>query len=591
MTVRFRLGMPGALLVLALSAWLVAAPHAMFDLADRNQDFDQHLAWAFQFGQGLAAGDPYPRWMPLGHRGLGEPALLYYSPGYYGAVALLRPLTDATWSAMRAVEWLALLTLGLAGWTLLRRLARPLPALLGAVACQASPMVFMLFNHFNGFPWASNAACFALLLVAALRPGPDDAAQASPADRHAPPWQPGTLLRVPVALAVAAMTLTHLVSTLMALICLTPALCWLWADAHGGGRAGLARAALSWLASAGTGLALAGVFLVPALASMDLISAREWTETYRPHDAFSFPTVTAWRYGIRWFGFQWPLSLVCLALSLAAAWLLRRRGAALPATARRTTIALLIVSGCALGLASELSLPLWLIDSPLRKVQFPHRFLFVASITATWALALSAGSGPADDRLARRVGLIGLAGATLLTGLLAARIVLRDGAPVDGGDTRIVAHGSYSEYTLPWQRPAALAWQRTGGWRVALADAGITLLGDVGSGAGGWDWVLQVPQAHRIVLPVLWFPAWAGRLDGRPHPVTLDAATGLVAIDLPAGEHAIALRWQRLPAERAGAALSAAALLACGLAAWRGRRLARQARLPATSRATAAPQT
>ena len=108
MNSRLRPGTPTALLALCLSAWLVASPHAVFNLADRNQDFDQHLAWAFQVGQGLAAGDPYPRWMPLGNRGLGEPALLYYSPAYSLAVSLLRPLTDATWSAMRLVEFLAL---------------------------------------------------------------------------------------------------------------------------------------------------------------------------------------------------------------------------------------------------------------------------------------------------------------------------------------------------------------------------------------------------------------------------------------------------------------------------------------------------
>jgi hypothetical protein len=606
MNSRLRPGTPTALLALCLSAWLVASPHAVFNLADRNQDFDQHLAWAFQVGQGLAAGDPYPRWMPLGNRGLGEPALLYYSPAYSLAVSLLRPLTDATWSAMRLVEFLALLGLGLAGWALLRRFARPLPALLGAMACQATPMVFMLFNHFNGFPWASNAAGFGLLLWAALR-------LPAMARRHGDAWAgpraPSAtdgLLRVPVACAVALMTLTHLVSTLMALICLTPALVWLWSGGVQAGRRALLRAALSWGLSAGLGLALAGVFLLPALASMDLISAREWTETYRPHDAFSFPTITAWRYGIRWFGFQWPVSLVCLGLTGAGVWLLRRQRARRPeahgpegmrtegargqqagrthgqgmvvahAPARRAAIALLIASACALLLASELSLPLWLIDTPLRKVQFPHRFLFVSSISASWALALLAGSGPADDRLGRRVAVAALLGAALLTALLATRLVLRDGEPVNAGDDTIRAYGSYSEYTLPWQRPAALDWQRAGGLEAELAQTGVRLIAPAGNGAGGWRWVLATGEPQRIRLPVLWFPAWRLTLDGAPHPASADPQTGLVALTLPAGEHALRLRWQRLPAEQAGAALSLLALAVCALVLWRDARQRRQ---------------
>jgi hypothetical protein len=50
---------------------------------------------------------------------------------------------------------------------------------------------------------------------------------------------------------------------------------------------------------------------------------------------------------------------------------------------------LLVVSWASLVLASELSYPLWLLNTPLRMVQFPHRFIYVTSATGLVANLLA----------------------------------------------------------------------------------------------------------------------------------------------------------------------------------------------------------
>ena len=79
------------------------APGFLFDVGVRNLDFDAHYLWAIQFAEGLRNGDVYPHWMWRGYLGLGEVALLFYSPLFYYVCSAVRLLTPNTWDAMRIV--------------------------------------------------------------------------------------------------------------------------------------------------------------------------------------------------------------------------------------------------------------------------------------------------------------------------------------------------------------------------------------------------------------------------------------------------------------------------------------------------------
>jgi len=73
----------GVIGLLSASAVIMHAPGALFDVGVRNLDFHSHYVWALQFAEGLRNADIYPHWMWRGHLGLGEVALLFYSPLFY----------------------------------------------------------------------------------------------------------------------------------------------------------------------------------------------------------------------------------------------------------------------------------------------------------------------------------------------------------------------------------------------------------------------------------------------------------------------------------------------------------------------------
>lgn len=71
---------------------------------------------------------------------------------------------------------------------------------------------------------------------------------------------------------------------------------------------------------------------------------------------------------------------------------------------------------------------------------------------------------------------------------------------------------------------------------------------------------VEAPGAVSLRLPVFGFPAWQATLDDMVVDWRLDPAIGAIPVDVPAGQHAVALRYVRLPVEVAGPWVSAEAL-------------------------------
>src|SRR5438309_11999705 len=117
--------------VLVASAVLVHAPAIIFNVGapKPNSDFYTHYRWAIQFYESLRAGDPYPHWMWRQGHGLGQPALLFYSPLFFYVSGAVRLITSNTWDAMRIVFVLSTIITGFYGWRLFRLFADNLYAL------------------------------------------------------------------------------------------------------------------------------------------------------------------------------------------------------------------------------------------------------------------------------------------------------------------------------------------------------------------------------------------------------------------------------------------------------------------------------
>jgi 6-pyruvoyl-tetrahydropterin synthase-like protein len=538
--------------VLLTSAILVHAPGVLFNVGVRNNDFDGLYRWAAQFSEGLHNGDLYPHWMWQGNFGLGEVALLYYSPLFFYITGIVRLLTPNTWEAMRIVFVLSTLLAGFYGWRLLRLFANDGYALVGAVLLQWAPMIFMLFYYFNGFPWAVGFAALVALTYCALRPGAFER------------W-----VDAPVSLAIAALVLTHIVSALMALICFSfMCLCFVRRSASGK-RSG--RRVVSWMVSVGFGLALSAFYLVPAVGSMGLISSEVWTTTYTPWNAFAFPTVTSLIFGMRWFSFQWIIPPVALLGVVAATWHGYRHGD-MPDRLREALLLMLVISWTSLVLASELSYPLWLLNTPLRMVQFPHRFIYVTSATGLvanlFALWDSRRRGQPWPR--RLVLAFPLALGFATTGLLSAKMVFIDGKPHHLSVDETALYRGQAEYRLANQRKHWEDYYRAGGLAAECQDKMLACR-TIETGSRLQAWTVSGALPAHLRLPLFAFPAWRVTVDGAAVPNAVDPATGLISVDLPAGVHRVTASWQRLGVERAGLVISGLAVLALMiLAAMRG---------------------
>lgn len=74
-------------------------------------------------------------------------------------------------------------------------------------------------------------------------------------------------------------------------------------------------------------------------------------------------------------------------------------------------------------------------------------------------------------------------------------------------------------------------------------------------------WNAHSATATKLVLPVFYLPSWSVKINGNNAKIEPDQNTGLIAIDLQAGDSVIQLSWSGLATERVGAAVSLTALL------------------------------
>ncbi len=243
-------------------------------------------------------------------------------------------------------------------------------------------------------------------------------------------------------------------------------------------------------------------------------------------------------------GQELPMSFepayVALALGLAA--LAARRPVPAPARPLLALGAILFVASTLMTM--RIAEPVYAALPLLRFVQFPWRFLGPAAL----GLALLGGVAFASllGRAAPRVRASLAAAAAAVAVLLVAPVTgpkppipIPDWA-VDGDSLakqRVTTSGC-DEYLPRWveERPNPRAFRD-----------GVALLGEgtvVSSrrGAGRWDLTIEAPAPVRVVLCDAYYPGWAARLDGAPHPVAPRARHGDLVLDIPAGRHDVAVR-------------------------------------------------
>lgn len=495
-------------------------------------DVKVHLRWADQFYSAMQEGWWLPRWAHASLNGLGDPTFLYYQPLFYyltGVFAILGvPLPY--WLLLGGVAIYTLSAMVLYRYFL--RQYPPYRSALGAMFVLASPPVFFLATQMAAFPWVLSFPFSVLFVAESLRDRPRVAR---------------------LAILIALICLSHILSAMMTLLC-----------------TGLARvifafpnrktirAHLAWGTGIALGFGLAAFYLYPALTQLDLITPGGWTNGtgYDWRRNFAFPLATYFQYGLKWTGPQWTLAVLTPIMAVLA--LLPLRGMTV---SRMTTIArrLAIVALVAAVLGSELAYPLYAVFTPLHKLQFPYRFLFLGSLLASIAFVIQLNEG-AWSRWSKTARTLAVWLFTVYFGQLA----VLEWKLVSGGtrlpDRAEVMTGRFGqpEYLPAGARPA---------WK-DYADRGklagecrrlVIACSELRHRTHDLSVVIETTQSVRMRLPMFAFPAWQASVNGLVQPYAVDQETGMILMNLPAGRHLVALHWVPLPAETAGKWISAAA--------------------------------
>ena len=542
---------PAALIIAVAVLW--GLPLLLWDRLFVNVDLQTHLRWAAQFGTALREGTLIPRWAPLSHHGLGDPTFLYYPPLFYYVVAALDLLVRDTWLAVKLAAVLGNAMTGAISLLLLRRWLPPGLALAAAIFAQATPLHFFLAYSHNALPWQF-AFAFVLWLLGASFTRPAG---------------------ISVSLATAALALTHVLSAFMALLCI--GLAQLALRPAGGMRERLPQA-VRWSSYALLGLALAGFYLVPALATQALINASGWHDQHWLdwRNAFMFPTWTAAAHGTRWWTIQWLLPSVAAAGLLLATLTSRHlaRASATTSAGAEQLVGITASGLIALALGSELAYPLYLLGTGVQAVQWPYRFATVAAACSTLAVALVANLSLRQRLPARyAAGALGVASLSLACWAgLYAHVTLNGRAFNAPAGLAAGAYGQPEYHTATRGRQ----WEdyvRGGGLAAHCSEHGARCEA-VENGSHQRRWMVTAPRELTVVLPVFAFPAWRVTVDGANVHTSVDPSTGLIALQLPAGQaHEVTLQWARLPEETAGLLTSALALPALVMLGLRQRRI------------------
>lgn len=348
-----------------LAGLILMAPTLLYG-AGPTHSFLFNVTWSMQFADLLRAGVVYPRWLPDSFGGLGSSAFFFYGPLPFYVIGLV----DLAGFGRLPPEWtigiattLLRIGAGLAMLAWLRPLAAPRVATIGAIVYMAAP--YHLLDHYVRGSLGELAAFAVLPLIArAIRGLARQEARAVAA----------------FALAYALLVLSHLPTALAASLLMIPP--YLLFVAFGGGRSAAASSLILLHGVAGgcLGLALAAIYVLPALA---LTSHAAVGTMFSGHYA-----ATNWllAYPARW---QSVGDLVFFG-SLAAAYTIVAAAAVFHARRAEARGEIWLWGGMALvmiGLMAGVAEWPWMPWSPLSRLQFPWRLMVLIEFSVITCLA------------------------------------------------------------------------------------------------------------------------------------------------------------------------------------------------------------
>ena len=545
---------------------------------------DFHIFRLIEYDAALRDGQIPPRWFPDIHGGRGNPHPIYYAPLFYMAAELFHLAGFGLVGALKAALILATLGASIAMFRYARLFFDPPAALVSAAAYTYIPYhlldlyVRQAFSEYSVF-------VFLPLMLHAI---------------HRLRFKGTRFDLVLAALAIAAMSVSHTITTMLVPPILLAYACLLSLPALSATRAFEWRwLRQAWIAAV-IGYAIAGWFLVPAFLERDSINLAVYTEGYLDfHKHFVHPLQllwSEWGFGISLEGLKDGISFR-LGFAAIAGTILAAVG--LPRLRHRSSgrvphvVFFLLLAALALLMTTSISTAIWETLPPLRFLQFPWRFLTLTTLSmgflcgAAWQSLTGAAASNGARAWTGALVLCALLPVTAAAGglldvnrwVLPGRIAFTEKMYlnlIDAGEAAapVMLDSAYVRgHTLHWidhLPPGVSHLESTSaemeGPRV-IVESGEAAISRVSERTASLSFHLTATSPSRVRVNVYAFPGWAARMDGAPLPIEEPARRPrLIRLEVPAGDHDVSLAFERTPARRLGDGLTLAGLASLALA-------------------------
>lgn len=555
-----------------------------------------HLTRLIDHERMLRAGVWYPRWLPDFGLGHGYPIFDFYPPLSTYVAEALHALGLEVTRAIQAEMALAIVLAGAGMYLWATRLYRsPLAGLMAGTYYVYFP--FHLTDVYVRGDLAEVVAYAGMpLTLWAFTPRSNDDLPTLRGGGMGKlltcNWRPSTRVLLP-SLCLAALVLAH---NITALAFMPVLLLYLFFQARA--RPSHLPSPIS-LVSVALGLALSAFYWAPALLDAPYAHITDFT------DPTSTPTRHIWPVAhlvqLRWV-FDYDVDryrvgltaglLGLLGPALCVAWRARGRGrarsddtrpaeSAIAAAPLQTAGLFVVVAAVCLFMMSNPSAFIWEHVPLLRFLQFGWRVLFIMALALGCAAGLLALPNSAFPRRISwpsylllpiaRLFLVGLATLVLafsglrdlprprfaippdqLTPGVLARYEYGNAANGKGADAEFLPSATDPAYVRlgAGLHPRPRVEERPLPNEVRLADAGLTSL----------EVRTRATAPSRLRFHAFSFPGWQATIDGVAVPLLRESDAGLLAVDVPAGVHSLALRFASTPSRLAALGLSVAAL-------------------------------
>lgn len=535
---------------LVIAAIITAACIPLILLGAQSGDnLYYNLSWGSGFTGQLLGGELYPRWLIDMSEGAGSPVFFFYGPlpFYLMAPAALFCQGCGFNVVVGITEWLILVLSGLTFYVFARRYAGSRASAIGSVLYVLMPYHFFIDLLVRQAIGETTAYIWMPLVLYFVRKLKDD--------RYSV---------VGFAFSYSFLILSHLPTALLfSMFMLLYAAIYAYQNRSPG-------QFYIFLSGVLLGVALAGIYIVPALFTQDYISAGQWKDAYYQYHEWFFldgaPSpnpqfsnglfiillsstvvfVSVWIVAFRQHDERERLSLLVWPLFVAGAWFLMT-----PA------------SGF-----------LWKLLPFLQNVQFPWRVSVVLDLAVAITFVTALRDAPAGKNGQFVVTSSSAAALLVLTGILSAANFaggwkLSRNAEVQEKFQTVISMGfDASEYI-----PASVKLSQVEVFRSLKSVPKVSLDADKGLvSVVQWEArkiILDVDLSAETVLTVRQFhyPGWRARMadGGVALAVTPSDPVGLLDLVAPPGRYRLELEMGRLWQETAGAAVSGAGLLVVSL--------------------------